>query len=124
MTNIKTITPLHCHLFKKDVTEFEATTTQMDSIKEYPERQQLDAHECRRALLRCKACEQLYFYEFLEWIDWEDGNDPQYRKFIPVADERSADALNDLSALEITGIRPQLCVDWPADGDKQAYWLV
>jgi hypothetical protein len=72
-----------------------------------------ESHLIRR-LERCRKCGQLYFYEFTEEIDWLDGNDPQYRTWIPVQDAQSA---LELSKLALGGLSryPAIRSDFPSD---------
>ena len=72
-----------------------------------------DADEAVRSLKKCSDCGQLYFYEYLEWIDWQEGNDPSYRKFIPVATIADADKLATVSQFEIFAHNPRLQIDYP-----------
>lgn len=81
-----------------------------------------DEHLFRR-LLKCDECGQLYFYEFYEWVDYDKGNDPQYRKWIPVASEEEAFGLLDKAPFELNACSPCLCMDWPADKEEPAiFW--
>src|ERR1700733_7265532 len=54
-----------------------------------------------RRLLKCRECGQLYFYEFYEEIDWIDGDDPQYRKYIPVSNMSDVEILQKASHFEL-----------------------
>jgi hypothetical protein len=47
-----------------------------------------------RYLLKCRDCGQLYFFEFLEQVDFDDGEDPQWSTWIPVATENEAEVIN------------------------------
>ena len=78
----------------------------------------------RRALLKCRECGQLYFYEFHEEIDWVGGNDPQYRTYIPVETAEEITTLKETSTLELLAFGPRLQKDWPSDAEKpRAYWV-
>ena len=59
-----------------------------------------DSH-VRRYLLKCRECGQLYFFEFYEWIDWENGNDPQYSKYIPVTTMADVEMLKNASPFDL-----------------------
>jgi hypothetical protein len=80
-----------------------------------------DDEHFRRMLLRCRECGQLYLYEMREETDWENGNDPIFRKYVPVASAEEADGLAQ-SSLE--GRVPCLRRDWPADREQpEAFWV-
>jgi hypothetical protein len=82
-----------------------------------------DESHLRRYLLRCRECGQLYFFEFYEWIDWENGNDPQYSKFIPVSTMDQADMLKNSSPPELLRFSPSLNIDFPKDAETPTvYW--
>jgi hypothetical protein len=78
----------------------------------------------RRYLLKCRECGQLYFFEFYESIDWENGNDPQYSKFIPVATMDDAEMLKNASPGELPRFSPSLNIDFPKDAEAPTvYWV-
>ena len=84
------------------------------------------AHESHlwRYLLKCRECGQLYFFEFYEWIDWEQGNDPQYSKFIPVPTVEDAEMLREASQAELLRFSPSLNIDFPGDAvTSTVYWV-
>ena len=98
--------PTECHLWNNKVLSGDDLRRSLELVKTYE-----DGSHLIRSLLRCKECGHLYFHEFYEFVDWEHGNDAQYSTWIPVDDAASADALNDLSPLQLLqygGIR----VDW------------
>ncbi len=92
----RTVNPTQCHLAQLAGLTSRDIIDGMDLVREYQD----DSHLMRR-LYRCRRCGQLYFYEFYEEIDWAEGNDPQYCTLIPVADEPSAQALNELAPLHL-----------------------
>lgn len=95
--------PSGCHLWLNGNPSLEQLRDDLIDIKVYED----DSHLIRK-LKKCKACEQLYFYEFYEWIDWVEGNDPQYRTWIPIRNIEDADALSKLSPMTLltySGIR-------------------
>ena len=101
-----------CHLWNKVDLALE------DLIQDLlPEHNYEDESHLIRRLLKCKKCGQLYFYEFYEEIDWQEGNDPQYRTWIPVDDIESANQLNTLSIFEILKF-PSIRCDWPHDQEE------
>lgn len=82
-----------------------------------------DDHWFRR-LLKCDECGQLYFYEFYECVDYDKSNDPQHRKWIPVASEDEALALLKNSSAELNAHSPCLRSDWPADKEEpDVFWV-
>jgi hypothetical protein len=83
------------------------------------------AHESHlwRYLLKCRECGQLYFFEFYEWVDWDNGNDPQYTKYIPVPTVEDAQMVNKASQAELLLFSPSLNIDFPKDADASTiYW--
>ncbi len=68
-----------------------------------------------RALLKCRECGQVYFWEFYEMIDWEGGDDAQYSTYIPVHTRAEVDALKKASVLETRDFSPRLQKDHPTD---------
>lgn len=101
--------PIQCQLWQKenltkeDLHDFEVMRTYVD-----------ESH-FMRYLLKCKECGQLYFYEFYETIDWENGNDPQYKTFIPVDSEDEAKKRSEASLFDIFEFSPCIRSDWPSD---------
>ncbi len=82
-----------------------------------------ESHLCRY-LLKCKDCGQLYFYEFYEEIDWKEGNDPQYRTFIPIGTKDEAKKIAKMLPLQLLLLSPRLQNDWLAKADKsKIYWI-
>lgn len=83
-----------------------------------------DSHLIRR-LLKCRECGQCYFYEFYEEIDWENGNDPQYRTYIPVETEEEIEELKKSSSFELLRFTPRLQRDFPKEADKpsKSCWI-
>ena len=81
-----------------------------------------DSH-LRRYLLKYRECGQLYFFEFYEWIDWENGNDPQYSKYIPVTTMDDVEMLKNASPFDLLQFSPSLNIDFPKDGKAPTiYW--
>ena len=81
-----------------------------------------DSH-LRRYLLKCRECAQLYFFEFYEWIDWENGNDPQYSKYIPVTTMADVEMLKNASPFDLLLFSPSLNIDFPNDSKAPTiYW--
>ena len=81
-----------------------------------------DQHLFRR-LLRCRECGQLYFYEMHEEVDWVDGEDPQYRKYIPIVNETEVEMLKKTGPLELLQALPALRSDFPKGAKTpKIYW--
>lgn len=103
--------PFQCHLWQKGAPTAKQLLKDLVDVATYED----DSHLIRK-VKRCRKCRQLYFYEFYEEIDWVGGNDPQYRTWIPIEDEDSAEELSSLSPLQLlrySGIRS----DFPSDAD-------
>jgi len=82
-----------------------------------------DDDRFRRYLLKCRECGQLYFFQFYESIDWEDGNDPQYSKYIPVTTMDDVEMLKKTSSIELSLFSPSLNVDFPKTAKAPTiYW--
>jgi hypothetical protein len=79
-----------------------------------------ESHLIRR-LLRCNECNQLYFYEFREEIDWINGEDPQYRTYIAVADKEPLGSLINSNMFFSGQLENHAHIkhDWPSDGPQK-----
>lgn len=112
--------PARCRLWQKpDLTPADLRPQDFSVLETYLE----ESHHMRR-LLQCRACGQLYFYEFTEAIDWAAGNDPQYRVYIPVSALAEAQRLSSLPPSELLSLLPRLHVDWPAEAAApRARWV-
>ncbi len=102
-----------CHIWDKSQPLTDDLLDALEVIKSYGEE---DSHLIRK-LKKCKTCGQLFFYEFYEKIDWVGGNDPQYRTWIPVADQATADSLSKLAPIEILQF-PRIIKDWPSEATQ------
>lgn len=112
--------PTQCHLWQAETLTSEDLHGAFETVEEFGEE---DTH-FRRALLRCRDCGQLYYYEFYEWIDWEGGNDPQYRTWIPVESREEIDTLNQTSQFSLLKFAPRLQSDFPKDADQpKVFWV-
>ena len=89
-----------------------------ETIKVY-----IDESHMIRKLIKHNPSGELYFYEFNEKTDWVNGNDPQYRTYIPVETEQQADEINKLSILEIHEITPRLIDDYGEDNTRVTKWM-
>jgi hypothetical protein len=105
--------PLGCELWTQ-----ETPNLNLENVKVYTNEFPVYADEAIRKLMRCADCGQLYFYEMLEYIDWEEGNDPTYRTYIPVASVADADKLAFVPQLEIIEQKPQIRKDWPKEAPE------
>ena len=77
-----------------------------------------------RRLLRCADCGQLYFYEFYEEVDFDDGEDPQYRSYIPATDEDAAATLAKMMPFELLAFSPRLQRDFPKGAEQPSVcWI-
>lgn len=101
------MSPEECHLWTKPNLQSEDLhASNFDEIKTL-----LDDDHYKKKILKCKDCGQLYHYEMREQVDWISGNDPQFRRYTPIASEN-----------ETLG-RPVLKSDWPSDQEKpKIYW--
>ena len=82
-----------------------------------------DSH-LQRELLKCRECSQLYFFEFYEIIDWENGNDPQYTKYIPVSTIDEGEELSRLAPFALLDVSPRLCIDFPKEAKSPTFYWV
>jgi hypothetical protein len=81
-----------------------------------------DNHLIRR-LLKCRECGQQYFYEMFEEIDWVDGDDPQYRIYIPISNLTEVEMLQKASMSELHQALPALRSDFPKGAKApKIYW--
>lgn len=110
--------PLQCTLWRnpealKNIREF------LETIETYED----DSHH-RRCLLKCRECGQLYFYEFVEFVDYEMGEDPQYKTYIPVTSAEDAAKLSGLPGWDIAKSTPAIHSDWPKGQDRPVvFWV-
>lgn len=81
-----------------------------------------ESHLIRR-ILKCRKCVQLYFYEFYEEIDWAEGNDPQYRTYVPVATLEEAENMNKNFKAGFITASPRLQFDFLQNGTKTINWV-
>lgn len=100
---------INCHLWTKTDLTSEDLRGSLQNIKTY-----LDDSHLIRNLKKCKKCGQLYFYEFAEDIDWNEGNDPQYRLWIPVESEMRAEDLNHMTTIQLHTL-PGIFQNWTSD---------
>ncbi len=112
--------PKNCHLWQKeDLSSQDLSLENFELLETFAD----DSHFWRY-LLKCKECGQLYFYEFYEWIDWEEGNDPQYVKFIPVETKYEIETLKKTNIFELLKFSPRLHQDYPQAADKpEVFWV-
>ena len=104
--------PLECILWRSPE-RLENIQKVLDTIEIYMD----DSHHMRR-LVKCRECGQLYFYEFLEFVDYQDGEDPQYRTYIPVASAGDAVLLSSLPHWELVTYAPAIHANWPKGQDR------
>ena len=106
-------TPKQCVLWKKPELVIDVSKNLFEVIDTY-----VDEDHFKRGPLKCRECGQLYFKEFLEEIDWLNGNDPQYRTFVPVETQDEIETLKQTSRFELLQFFPRLQSDWPSDAKK------
>ena len=87
-------------------------------IKEYVS----DSHFARK-LLKHNPTGDLYFYPFYEKIDQVNGNDPQYRIYIPVNSIEEGDKINNCDMREIYKIKPRIIYDWKENNTVEIGWI-
>src|SRR3989339_830575 len=115
---IKTVIPSKCELWIKTDLE-EKDIFLLTQVKRY-----LDEDHLIRSLRKCQECRQFYYYEFLEEIDWENGNDPQYRTYIPIIpNAETIEQLNNSDYIEILRYYPRLQWDLGKDDSRRIYWV-
>jgi hypothetical protein len=61
-----------------------------------------------RALLKCRECGQLYFYEFYEQVDLKEGNDAMYSTYVPVEDSEDIQRMKEGSIYDLLYFTPRL----------------
>jgi len=103
--------PETCHLWKaKNLT---AEDMQFETVEVYE-----DTSHYGKALLRCKECGQLYYYDFYEYVDFEKGDDKIYTTYIPVNYTKEAiKILMGKMPIELLMFSPQIRWD-----DKEPRW--
>lgn len=112
--------PSNCHLWKQGSLTPNDLYGCFETVEEFGEE---DTHY-RRALLRCKSCGQLYFYEFYEWIDWQGGNDPQYRTWVPVESRYEIETLLATNPFSLLKFSPRLHSDFSKGASEpKLYWV-
>jgi hypothetical protein len=97
--------PRQCHLWIEE--EPQVDPQALEVVRTFQD----ESHFVRR-LLRCGECGQLYFYEFVEIVDWTQGNDAQYRTYVPV-EQNEVEELSKTTALELLRYTPRIQRDWP-----------
>jgi hypothetical protein len=105
-----------CHLFTvTELTREILNGTPFEQVCTF-----LNESHLMRRLLRCKDCNQLYFYEFREETDWINGEDPQYRTYIAVTAEEPLGRLigSDMFFSDLLATHSHIKHDWPSDGPQ------
>jgi hypothetical protein len=77
----------------------------------------------KRALLKCRECGQLYFYEFYERVDWDDGDDAQYSTYIPVPARETALEIDKQNNMGLMLYSPRLQWDHPTGKPAALRWI-
>ncbi len=111
--------PTQCHLWQKKVlTEDDFNmAANFDLVKEL-----VDESHWIRHILRHKECGQLYFKELYEEIDWADGNDFQYRTYIPI-EVKDIEEISKSGLFRIGTFYPQIRYDYPRSRKLSIEWL-
>lgn len=111
---------LQCALWKKKiVTQSDVDRSKFEVVSVLADSSHLD-----RYLLKCKECGQYYFFEFYEEIDWENGNDPQYSTWIPIATVDEAEKMGKMAPIELLQLIPRLQKDFSSDAKKPSFrWI-
>ena len=104
--------PKKCHLWNNQNLKHDDLIKSLNTIKIFED----DAHLIRK-VLKCKICNQLYFYEMVEYIDYKNGKDPIYRTWIPIKNINTAVKLSKLSSLSFLTYS-SIRIDFPEDIEK------
>lgn len=102
---------MQCHFWKSDHPN--PQREEVEVVKSFE-----DESHWHRALLRCRDCGQLYFYEWYEEIDWVNGDDPWYQTWVPV-EERDIDGLVQTTIWTIHEYVPRVVSDWR----RESKWI-
>lgn len=103
--------PIQCHLWKKK--NITLKDLDFNQVKKFE-----DSSHFARSVLSCKQCGQLYFYEFLEFVDFDGGDDKMYAVHIPI-DPQDIEKLQAKSSFELLRYIPRLLWDY----DSKIYWI-
>ena len=104
---MKTFIPDKCHLWSKE--SLQADDLRFRLVESYIDTSHFGFE---RHLVRCADCGQTYYHEFYEVIDWDEGNDLQYKTFIPIQPNNVIiDELNKASSFELLQFFPRLQID-------------
>ena len=98
--------PIRCILWKSPEL-VEPAAVRFEPVATYD-----DTNHWSRALLKCRECGQLYFYEFYEQTDWDCGDDPQ-STYIPIETEAEIETLKSQPPLGLLQFVPRLQKDFP-----------
>ena len=107
--------PINCHLWQKE--KLTPEDLDFEIVETIEESSHFD-----RSILRCKRCGQLYFYEFLEFIDWEGGDDKMHVTHIPI-EEKDIEELKTKSSLELLAYSPRLQWDTHGENADKVIWI-
>ena len=107
--------PTQCHFWKLDNPTPQRNET--ENLQTYE-----DESHFFRALLRCRDCGQLYFYEWYEETDWESGDDFSYQTWVPV-DQKDVDDLKKTDIWTIHQYTPRFIKDYRRDGSTKIGWI-
>ena len=95
--------PTQCVLWEKPALVATKVSDRFETIENFADESHLS-----RALLKCRECGQLYFFEFYEKIDWNGGDDAQYSTYIPVEERSDIERMRDGSVFDLFYFTPRL----------------
>jgi hypothetical protein len=111
----------HCHLCRVDgvpKAEFDTAVEAIESVSH--------SSHLTKALLRCRACRQLYFRIWYELIDWNGGDDQGYEICVPVSGHEEIERLEQMlpppMSLDLLTIAPRLQIETTGDA-RRVYWV-
>lgn len=106
---------LTCHLYTKNplTSDDLSIATNFECLKVFED----ESHD-KKYLLKCKECEQLYYFCFHEDMDIRGGNDPQYSVFVPIESPTTADKLALLAHTQLDSYSPRIIKDFPSTADS------
>ena len=98
--------PTQCELWENPGRASAEFSEIFDEIASYE-----DSSHLSRSLHKCRECGQLYFFEWMEWVDWDGGNDRQYSTLFPVRTEEEIEAMKRASSFDLMRYYPRLHLD-------------
>ncbi|HLW93648.1 MAG TPA: hypothetical protein VKS78_20415 [Roseiarcus sp.] len=102
--------PTQCELWEKPELVATKVSDRFETVESF-----VDESHLSRALLKCRECGQLYFFEFYENVDWKGGDDAQYSTYIPVEDRSDIETMKEGSIYDLFYFTPRLQWDHKTD---------